>query len=103
PSCESAMNMIAGRGQLPCSNEKSSALSCSLRGASISWYKILGLWVAAVASASGSDLVEYRGGITLGYGYNALTGEFTGPCFQGDVVSTFYDSPRGTFLWEEVE
>ena len=63
------------------------------------------LLATATASTSihAEDLVEYRAGVTLGFGYNALTGEFTGPCFTGTTKPTFYESPRGTFLWEEAE
>ncbi|WP_284448010.1 hypothetical protein [Pseudoxanthomonas mexicana] len=69
------------------------------------WKRQALCWLALLPAFNvvADDLVEYRGGVTLGYGYNAFTGDFTGPCFVGTTKSTFYDSPRGTFLWEETE
>lgn len=56
---------------------------------------------APLSYAAEANIVDYQPGISLGYGYDALSGKFTGPCYTGSSKPTFFAEPIGNLVWGE--
>lgn len=55
------------------------------------------------ANANDTRTIEYQSGVELGHGYNAFTGEFTAPCFEGTAEYKPHGAAKTTFAWDEAK